>query len=284
VPQLSTPLADLVVGGEHARVGQCLSSVGRGVHRNGSGPAAVLLLAALPTQILVADSERDREMAEIRSAQHNPASADPSSAAVGTLEPDELTETFGRSVLRQSAMGYSLSWLAVRGKAPEALLAQLGLTGTGTREDVQESEFVGAQLVNGWYVVVNDRDVRFIQDAVLAQVSAGCEAVTCFVEEHVMHSAATGWRNGEQMWAVQHDAQQGIDHLIEEGRPPAEVAAIRDTQRAKQASAGRDVDYIFDVPIELAYALTRFRHDQDLGAAAVHAEPFEILEDRQVVR
>jgi hypothetical protein len=171
-------------------------------------------------------------------------------------------------------MGFSLSWLAVRGKTPEALLEQLGLSRTGEHEEIPESEIVGAQLPGGWYVVVNDHDVRFVDDAVLEMVSVGGEAVTCFVEEHVMCSAATGWKNGKEVWAVIHEAERGLEHLAEDGRLPPELAAIRDRLGAEEADG---VDYIFDVPVELAEALTGFRHDRDFPGAAEGDQPFEIL-------
>ena len=39
-------------------------------------------------------------------------------------------------------MGYSQSWLAVRGKPPAAVLDSLGLRGTGKREEIAESPIV----------------------------------------------------------------------------------------------------------------------------------------------
>jgi hypothetical protein len=171
-------------------------------------------------------------------------------------------------------MGFSLSWLAVRGKDPRVLLQQLGLRGTGELEEIPESEIVGAQLPGGWYVVVNDHDVRFVDDAVLERISVGCEAVTCFVEEHVMCSAATRWNDGKEVWAVIHNAQERLDHLIEEGAPPSELAAIRDELRAKKADG---VDFIFDVPVELAGVLTGFRHDRVFPGASEEDQPFEVL-------
>lgn len=172
-------------------------------------------------------------------------------------------------------MGYSLSWLAVRGKDSRVLLPQLGLSGTGEREEIPESEIAGAQLPGEWYVIVNDHDIRFVDDAVLERISVGCEAVTCFVEEHVMCSAATGWSDGKEVWAVIHNAQERLDHLVEEGLLPTEFAAIRDGLCAKKADG---VDFIFDVPVELAGALTGFRHDRDFPGASAEDQPFEVLQ------
>jgi hypothetical protein len=49
-------------------------------------------------------------------------------------------------------MGFSVSWLAVRGKPSTAVLSELGLRGTGEYEEVPDSpHFWGANLPDGWY-------------------------------------------------------------------------------------------------------------------------------------
>jgi hypothetical protein len=176
-------------------------------------------------------------------------------------------------------MGYSQSWLAVKGKPPTAVLETLGLRGTGTREENAESPIVGAELPSGWYLVVTGRSGhRLMRDQTLQRLSAGCEVVTGDVEEHVMVSVATGWRDGQRVWTVTHDAQRDMEHLQTEGDLPAAFASIRDRLRSEQQKAGgrkADVDYIFDVPVELAQTLTGYRHDADIPGAGT--DPFEVL-------
>ena len=46
-------------------------------------------------------------------------------------------------------MGYSLSWLAVRGKPADVVLGQLGLQGTGTREEIPECNRPGWDVLTG---------------------------------------------------------------------------------------------------------------------------------------
>ena len=89
-------------------------------------------------------------------------------------------------------MGYSLSWLAVKGKSPQAVRDELGFRVTGEHEAMPESDLTAAELPNGWYLMVAHRSEQVVPDGVLKQLSAGCEDVTCFVEEHVMFSSATG--------------------------------------------------------------------------------------------
>lgn len=176
-------------------------------------------------------------------------------------------------------MGYSQSWLAVRGKPPAAVLEALNLRGTGTREEIAESPIVGAALATGWYLIVAGRSGhQLLGDQTLQGLSAGCEIVTGDVEEHVMVSAATCWKDGHRVWSVTHDAQHDIGHLQTEGELPAVFASIRDRLRIEQQAAGgnkADVDYFFDVPVELARALTGYRHDADVPGAC--ADPFEVL-------
>jgi len=177
-------------------------------------------------------------------------------------------------------MGHSLSWLAVKGKRPRDLHRELGVERTGEREDLPESPIVGAALPGGWYVVVfNEADVDLSDEVLLARVSAGCEIVTCDVEEHVMFSAASGWKDGEERWSVFYDSQVGIEHLATKGELPAAFRSIADEARNEQDAAGgerAEVDFLFDVPLELARTLTRFRHDEELEGT--EPAPFEQLD------
>ena len=176
-------------------------------------------------------------------------------------------------------MGYSQSWSAVKGKPPAAVLETLGLRGTGTREEIAESPIVGTELPSGWYLVVASRSGhRLMSDQNVQRLSAGCDVVTGDVEEHVMVSVATSWKDGRRVWTVTHDAQRDMEHLQAEGELPATFVSIRDRLRSEQQAAGgrkADVDYIFDVPVELAQTLTGYRHNADIPGAG--AEPFEIL-------
>jgi hypothetical protein len=173
-------------------------------------------------------------------------------------------------------MGYSLSWFAVRGKSPELVLSQLELHATGTREEIPESPIVAAELPDGWYLVLSNQDTRFVEDASLRRISAGCEVVSCFVEEHVMCSEARGWKDGKELWSVCHDAQVGIDNLEKMGALPSTFSSIHTRLLAEREKAGAQAaDFLFDVPVELAKAETGFRHDEDCPGGK--EDPFELL-------
>jgi hypothetical protein len=176
-------------------------------------------------------------------------------------------------------MGFSQSWLAVKGKTPAIVLETLNLHGTGTREDFAESPITGAELPGGWYLVVaNQSGHKLISEPVIKQLSADCEIIIGDVEEHVMVSMAIGWKNGNKVWSIIHDAQSSMEHLDTQGDLPLIFNSIRDKLYAEQKAAGgdkSDTDYIFDVPVTLAKALTGYRHDEDVVGVSAH--PFEVL-------
>ena len=192
-------------------------------------------------------------------------------------------------------MGYSLSWLAIKGKDPQTVLQELGFRTTGERQELPETPLSAARMPNGWYLIVSGEHEHVVPDSVLEHLTAGCEAVTCFVEEHVMFSSAAGWRNGRRCWSVQHDAQRGIEHLEAEGELPASFNSIRDKFFSKQkeedirkAGIRRPLfppkvvpvgemgcDYIFEIPVEIAREMTGYQHDRDIPGLT--GEPFEVL-------
>lgn len=178
-------------------------------------------------------------------------------------------------------MGFSLSWAAVKGSTPAAVLEALALRGTGATEEIPESEITGAKLPGGWYLVVSQRDcLEFTKDKVLEQLSRLGEVITCFVEEHVMCSCAACWRGGQRVWSVYHDSggRSGNLHLDIKGEPPPAFAEIRGRLMSEQEAAGgkkAGVDFVFDVPVELARSVAGYRHDHDIPELSKLA--FEVL-------
>jgi hypothetical protein len=86
-----------------------------------------------------------------------------------------------------------------------------------------------------------------------------------------MFSGAYCYANGREAWSVWHDNQRGRYDLSTRGTLPAEFAPIKMRLNAKQDDNDRaagNVDYIFDVPVELAAELTGYRHDRRLDPVA----------------
>jgi hypothetical protein len=155
-------------------------------------------------------------------------------------------------------MGASLSWFAIRGKTPEAVLQDFGLKNVG--KEYRKTPFCGGILPSGWYLVIHARH-EFTHDEV-RRVSRGAEVVACFVEEHVMVSRAAGWKDSQQIWSVTHDSEQGGDHLEVQGRPPAAFDVIRDRLTKEQAKDEEgDVDFIFNIPVDLTLEITGYSHE-----------------------
>jgi hypothetical protein len=174
-------------------------------------------------------------------------------------------------------LSYSLSWAALKGGNLQTACAALGLRATGKREEITESKIDGAALPTGWYVIQFDRTE--MKDRALARLSRSGEVVCCFVEDHVMVSWASGWREGKKVWSAVHDCEKGRFHLDIKGEAPAELKSIAERLIAKQHADGgekADVDHVYDVPAELAKEFTGYRHDQDMPGLT--GDVFEILE------
>jgi len=94
-------------------------------------------------------------------------------------------------------MGYSLSWLAVKGKLPQAIRDELSFRMTDEREEIPESDLTAVEMPSGWYLIVSNHSEQVVSDAAMQRLSSsGRELVTCFVEEHVMVSRAWMTLNG----------------------------------------------------------------------------------------
>jgi hypothetical protein len=157
-------------------------------------------------------------------------------------------------------MGASLSWFAVRGKKPDSVLQDFGLTNVG--KEYHKTPFCGGALPTGWFLVIHGRH-EYTNDEV-RQLSRGCEVIACSVEEHVMFSRASGWKDGEQIWSITHAAEEGDAHLEVEGEPPAGFAAIRDRLTRQQEEEG-GADFIFNIPVDMAKEITGYIHDEAPG-------------------
>ena len=98
------------------------------------------------------------------------------------------------------------------------------------------------------------------------------------IEEHVMFCSSTSWWNGKLEWRVQHEAEKGVTHLHVSGTPPDDLETLRQGALARQLCHDDEigVDYVFDVPLELAKRVVGFRHDE--SEPGPELEYFEIFE------
>jgi hypothetical protein len=169
-------------------------------------------------------------------------------------------------------MGYSISWVAVRGKSVEELQKTLGFKRTGRHDAYDKHLLTGRQLRNGWYLLMsNDCGGDLIEKRFLAKLSKGGEAVACSAEEHVMFSSCAFWTGGKLLWSLKHCGEEKIFNIDEFGELPESYPALKKKIIAKQKSEGgtkADVDYIFELPLLQAKQLVGFKHDEGRGAKA----------------
>lgn len=156
------------------------------------------------------------------------------------------------------------SWLAVNGKSPEAVRTELRLRASSLAgDDNLRFQIVGASSDRGWYLIVaRGRDHRLIQESVIRSLSAGCEVLTCNVQEEVIFSQATCWRNGSRVWSVTYDGEEGATDVVVEGDLPFAFAAIHAqfTALAQAEDAGDAlVDPMFEIPVEMVHSLTGYK-------------------------
>lgn len=172
-------------------------------------------------------------------------------------------------------MGFSVSWLAVPEAEKNNALKALGLAESNERQAVPESEFVGAVLATGWYLVwFDDASPAALKPESLRALSARTELLACQIEEHSMCSTAAHWVNGIERWFVAHDAEDGLTNLEVTGSPPAALESIRIKHLQLQEGAS-NVDHVFDIPLALAETLVGFRHDASYDDA--DGEIFTVL-------
>jgi hypothetical protein len=169
-------------------------------------------------------------------------------------------------------MGWGGSWVAARGVPREKFFELLRLRPTGVSTADEDWGIAGGVLDSGWCIAIRDgREVfPLFGEEDIARASKGAEAVYCQFEEHTMEAAAEYWRDGVRVWSVFREMGGPYAPLTVSGKPPPSYEARRKALFDKQKAAGGEqatVDYIYDLPHELAEELTGFTYDlsvQDL--------------------
>jgi hypothetical protein len=172
-------------------------------------------------------------------------------------------------------VGFNMSWIFVDGIDQEALYAALDLAPTGETPDCHDlgTSYVplaGATLKSGWcavfakYALVMDLTLG-TNPSRLMRLPANSRSVMCVVLEHAMISYAGFWQDGHHTWQIRHDSNEGREHLEGFGDLPPQFAGFRnvamDKQRAQKARLKQwAVDYVFDVPLDTAAAITGYQH------------------------
>ena len=165
-------------------------------------------------------------------------------------------------------MGASLSWLVCDAKHANSLQALLGAS---EKSEGDEASFCVTFTPEEKLCIfeARGRSWTFTREDERKRLSAGREIVFCMLEEHVMASEAALWRNGVEIWRVEHECEKGTYHLDVRGALPPSFQSIKQTRVEEQDKEGgedSDVDLVIAVPMELAAKATSFDgeiHDPD---------------------
>jgi len=159
-------------------------------------------------------------------------------------------------------MGFSHSWIAVRGLTPKRAMEVLGMEVSPTPRPGLFMQGVALIFLPDWLVAISDRDDDAFKGS-LSKLAALGPAVACSINERVMHSEARGYEGGEQRWGIIHDPNGGesLYSLQITGNPPDQIEGIVSGAKAEQDSEGgedADVDMMFDIPPKLAESICGF--------------------------
>jgi hypothetical protein len=151
----------------------------------------------------------------------------------------------------------------------------LGLRRSGVRERTRQLPISAISLPGNWYVIEDYCGSTDLLDTdLLTRLSRDCEVVVCAVTENIGWSQAAGWADGEPVWSViRHpDADRRVG-IVTTGALPPEFGEVR---RAHPETTTTDL------PVELAVALTGYRHETTDPAWG--ERPFEVLDTPESAR
>ncbi|MDZ4760632.1 MAG: hypothetical protein SGJ21_06130 [Alphaproteobacteria bacterium] len=156
-------------------------------------------------------------------------------------------------------MSFSVVWFGVQGKSPAAFLERAGYSDTGEEDAFADADVSGATYPDGWYVVVgSDLDLFEVEE--LKAWSADARVVAVVNDEENLTSLATEWRDGKIVWSISHEPKDGEPVLAVEGTLPDVFEEVKRNYLDKLDGA-TPMEIAFEVPIEVAFRITGFRHD-----------------------
>lgn len=151
-------------------------------------------------------------------------------------------------------MGFSFSWIAVRGLSREQVLEALGAEVADVQADILE----GLALFDwpeGWVIVFSDdyRDAIQGQLATLGRLAQS--AVARGFDAEKTYNVAAGYESGHDRWSVTVNPSRRVFRVV--GHPPEQLNSIVAAAKAEQANT--DVDLFFEIPAVLAESICGFR-------------------------
>ncbi len=164
-------------------------------------------------------------------------------------------------------MGTSTSWIAVEGASVAELAAHLRFV--AAPDDGEIDGAPQATIVpSGWALIVSRmKNAGVVEDArTLRGLARRWRTVACDEESHIMYAAACEWRDGREVWAVAHSsAETAVPLMIRGALPPGSIE-VREkwlAQDVEAAASGARVDYVYEIPLEIARLVVGYRLDSD---------------------
>jgi len=133
-----------------------------------------------------------------------------------------------------------------------------------------------ARLSNGWAVVCAQEFVQFEPDRA-GELFPEHEVVAGQMMESATLADVRGFDRRRQVWRVAHHTLSEEMEVAVEGSVPDAFGAIAVEWKRRQARGRKGVDFLFEIPLELAVAVTGFRPDH--GGAPIDTI-FEVVEKR----
>lgn len=172
-------------------------------------------------------------------------------------------------------MGFHLSWIATKGIEKNDVLRHFELEASGEFEEVPESEWTFLNVQNGWNIFIwNETELLDSAAAALTDARTDAEAIIALVAEGAMVCVCSGWKAGKKIWSISHDSSKALTNLDFEGDLPDSFESLR--EKCEEAQTGTtEVDYFFDVPLDVARSICGYKHDQ--WDESLGESPFETL-------
>lgn len=168
-----------------------------------------------------------------------------------------------------------VTWLAAQGAAEDAVLEALGLEPAPEAAPGRwfEAPFVMRTFRDGWVVVAAMKGLDLDEDVRRLAAAHPGQTVGCYGSETVMVSEILAFEAGTLTWSALHDPDAAEDLQVE--GPALALVGERLAKARRDQATDDEVDFVFDVPIDVAAGLTGFHPNEDENADWTALRPRE---------
>lgn len=162
-------------------------------------------------------------------------------------------------------MGFSISWVAFHDLPLAKAALVFGLALTGETDEVFDFAYNGAVVDKNWsFVIFDDVNMDLVDEKRMASLSTGRDVVVVHNIDTVMLQWAEQWRDGHEVWSIRHTSADGARNLEVTGNLPScfdEIRRARFADQDREDAGAAEIDFIADIPLQVAECMTGFRHD-----------------------